>query len=292
MVDAINTLRERLPDWLDITRLNRPVGIGLLLWPTLWALWLAADGLPDPGLLVIFVLGTALTRSAGCVINDWADRDFDGHVARTERRPIPAGRVKPAQALKLAAVLMAAAFVLVLFTDPATIALAFVAVGLATLYPFTKRVTHLPQIFLGLAFSMAIPMAYTAQRGALPPEVWLLYVTNLLWTVAYDTEYAMVDRPWDLKVGIRSTAILFGELDRFMIGVLQVAFLGCLLLVGDRLALGWAFQLGVVAAAAGCAWQQWLIRRRDYDGCLRAFRSNNLVGLAVFAGIVLDRALA
>ena len=287
-----STVRDRLPDWLEITRLNRPVGIGLLLWPTLWALWIAADGIPDADLLLIFTLGVILTRSAGCVVNDFADRDFDGHVRRTERRPIPEGRVKPKEALILTAVLMGGAFLLVLLTNRLTVLLSVAAVALAILYPFTKRMTHLPQLFLGAAFSMAIPMAFAAQTGAVPTIAWLLFTANLLWTVAYDTEYAMVDRPWDLKVGIRSTAILFGEQDRLMIAILQLAFLGCLLMIGSRLEAGWAWHLGVAFAAIGCGWQQWLIRGRDLDACLQAFRANNAVGLAVFAGLVLDRSLA
>lgn len=285
-------VRDRLPDWLDVTRLNRPVGIGLLLWPTLWALWIAADGLPDADVLVIFVLGVILTRSAGCVINDYADRDFDGHVKRTESRPIPDGRVKPREALILAAALMGAAFVLVLFTNGLTITLSFGAVALATLYPFTKRATHLPQLFLGAAFSMAIPMAFAAQTGEVPAIAWLLFVANVLWTVAYDTEYAMVDRPWDLQVGIKSTAILFGDQDRLMIGVLQATFVGSLLMLGHRAELGWAWTAGVIAAAGGLAWQQWLMRDRDLDACFRAFRSNNGVGIAIFVGLVVDRLLA
>ncbi|HSG88395.1 MAG TPA: 4-hydroxybenzoate octaprenyltransferase [Pseudomonadales bacterium] len=292
LASVTETVRDRLPGWLEVSRLNRPVGIGLLLWPTLWALWIAADGVPDLDVLIIFVLGVILTRSAGCVINDYADRDFDGHVARTESRPIPAGRVKPREALILALVLMALAFMLVLFTNALTIWLSFGAVALATLYPFTKRMTHLPQLFLGAAFSMAIPMAFAAQTGAVPDIAWLLFVANVLWTVAYDTEYAMVDRPWDLKVGIKSTAILFGEQDRLMIGVLQAAFIACLLMIGDRVELGWAWHVGVAAAAGGCAWQQWLIRERDLDACFRAFRANNGVGLALFLGLLIDRLLA
>lgn len=292
MPELLAYARDRLPDWLEVTRLHRPVGIGLLLWPTLWALWLAADGVPDADLLLIFLLGTVLTRSAGCVVNDYADRDFDGHVQRTHRRPIPEGRVKPQEALVLAAVLMALAFGLVLLTNALTILLAFAAAGLAVLYPFTKRMTHLPQLFLGAAFSMAVPMAFAAQTGAVPPIAGLLFVANLLWTVAYDTEYAMVDRPWDLKVGIKSTAILFGDQDRLMVGILQAAFVACLIMAGTRLELGLAWQLGVATAAGLLAWQQWLIRDRDLDACFTAFRGNNLVGLAIFLGVVLDRALA
>ncbi|MEE4299780.1 MAG: 4-hydroxybenzoate octaprenyltransferase [Pseudomonadales bacterium] len=292
MSELFSYARDRLPDWLEVTRLDRPVGIGLLLWPTLWALWLAADGLPDVDLLVIFVLGVILTRSAGCVVNDYADRDFDGHVQRTRSRPIPDGRVKPREALLLAAVLMALAFLLVLLTNTLTILLAVGAAGLAVLYPFTKRMTHLPQLFLGAAFSMAIPMAFAAQTGAVPEIAWLLYVANLLWTVAYDTEYAMVDRPWDLKVGIKSTAILFGEQDRLMVGVLQLAFLACLVMVGTRLELGLPWYLGVAGAAGLLGWQQWLIRDRDLDACFAAFRANNLVGLVIFAALLVDRGLS
>ncbi len=288
----LERVRDRLPAWLEITRLNRPVGIGLLLWPTLWALWVAADGIPSTGNLVIFILGVVLTRSAGCVINDWADRDFDGHVERTQRRPLPEGRVRPSEALILAAALVGLAFILVLFTNLLTILLAIVAVALAALYPFTKRLTHLPQLFLGAAFSWAIIMAFAAETGTVPEAAWLLFVANLLWTVAYDTEYAMVDRPWDLKVGIKSTAILFGELDRLMIGILQAAFLLSLLLLGDRLDYGVAYFLGVAVAAGLCVWQQWLIRGRDLDACFRAFRSNNAAGIAILIGLITDRALA
>ena len=292
MIELLSYARERLPDWLELTRLDRPVGIGLLLWPTLWALWLAAEGLPPADLLVIFLLGVVLTRSAGCVVNDYADRDFDGHVERTRARPIPDGRVKPQEALIIAAVLLGLAFLLVLLTDRLTIMLAFAAAGLAVLYPFTKRMTHMPQLFLGMAFSMAIPMAFSAVTGRVPDIAWLLFVGNLLWTVAYDTEYAMVDRPWDLKVGIKSTAILFGEQDRLMIGVLQLAFLACLVMVGTRLELGIAWYLGVVCAAGLLGWQQWLIRARDLDACFKAFRANNLVGLVIFLGAALEFAFA
>ncbi|MEE4359898.1 MAG: 4-hydroxybenzoate octaprenyltransferase [Pseudomonadales bacterium] len=284
-------LAERLPAWLALTRLNRPVGIGLLLWPTLWALWIAADGVPPTDILLIFVAGVVLTRSAGCVINDFADRDFDAHVERTRDRPMAAGRVRPREALALAGALTLVALILVLFTNRLTILLAPVAVLLAALYPFMKRVTHLPQLFLGAAFSWAIPMAFAAVTGTVPVLAWLLFVANLLWTVAYDTEYAMVDRPWDLQVGIKSTAILFGELDRLMVGVLQASFLLCLHLLGDRLAFGPIYLGGLLLAAAGCLWQQWLMRSGRLDAFFRAFQANNLVGMAVFAGIALDRAL-
>ena len=292
MSELLEFVRERTPHWLEVTRLDRPVGIGLLLWPTLWALWIAADGVPDPDLLVIFLLGVVLTRSAGCVVNDYADRDFDGHVERTRSRPIPDGRVKPREALFLAAVMLFLAFLLVLMTNTLTVLLAVGAAGLAVLYPFTKRMTHMPQLFLGLAFSMAVPMAFAAQTGAVPSIAWLLFVGNLLWTVAYDTEYAMVDRPWDVKVGIKSTAILFGDQDRLMIGILQAAFVVCLVMTGRQLELGPAWYSGVAVATGLLGWQQWQIRERDLDACFAAFRGNNLVGLAVFAGLLVDRTLA
>ena len=292
ITDRLEHVRDRLPVWLELTRLDRPVGIGLLLWPTLWALWIAADGIPSTANLVIFTLGVILTRSAGCALNDWADRDFDGHVDRTRSRPLPEGRARPQEALGLVAALLLGAFVLVLFTNTLTLVLAPVAVILAACYPFTKRLTHLPQLFLGAAFSWAIIMAFAAETGGVPELAWLLFVANLLWTVAYDTEYAMVDRPWDMKVGIKSTAILFGDLDRVMVGTLQAAFLLSLLLLGERLDYGPLYYLGLAVAAGICAWQQWLMRHRDLDACFQAFRSNNAVGLAILFGLILDRALA
>lgn len=282
----------RLPVWLQLTRLDRPVGIGLLLWPTLWALWIAADGIPSVANLVIFTLGVALTRAAGCVINDWADRDFDGHVARTRNRPLATGRASSREAFALIAVLVAIAFGLVLLTNALTIALAPVAVLLAGIYPFAKRFTNLPQLFLGAAFSWAVIMAFAAETGTVPALAWLLFIANLLWTVAYDTEYAMVDRPWDLQVGIKSTAILFGNQDRLIVGLLQAGVLALLWLLGQQADLGTAWNLTLLAAAALFGWQQWLIRERDVDACFRAFRNNNLVGLVLLLGLVVDRALA
>ncbi len=275
----------RLQALLQLIRFDKPIGTLLLLWPTLWALWIAAGGVPDPGLLLIFVLGTFLTRSAGCIVNDLADRHVDGAVKRTSNRPLVTGEVTRREALALFTVLMALAFALVLFTNRLTVGLSVVAVLLASCYPFMKRFTHLPQVVLGAAFSWGIPMAFAAQLGELPPALWLLYLGNLLWTVAYDTKYAMVDRDDDLKVGIKSTAILFGRHDRLVVGVLQLLALAALYLAGRAFALGPYFNLSLLAAAGLFAYHQYLIRHRDRDACFRAFLHNNWVGLVVFLGI-------
>jgi len=280
--------RGRLSAYLRLTRLNRPIGSFLLLWPTLWALWLAAGGVPDWDLLVIFVLGVFVMRSAGCVINDYADRDFDGHVKRTKARPMATGEVSEREALTLFVTLCLLAFVLVLFTDAFTVKLSLGGVALAFCYPFMKRYTHLPQVVLGAAFAWAIPMAFAAQRGSLGTDVWLLYTAVLLWTVVYDTLYAMVDRDDDLKVGIKSTAVLFGDLDRAMVAVLQGLTLYALVMVGGRFELGVSYYLGLVAAAGLFGYHQYLIRFRERDPCFRAFLNNNWVGFVIFAGIVID----
>ncbi|UZJ43527.1 4-hydroxybenzoate octaprenyltransferase [Marinimicrobium sp. C6131] len=280
--------RGRLSAYLRLTRLNRPIGSFLLLWPTLWALWLAAGGVPDWDLLVIFVLGVFVMRSAGCVINDYADRHFDGHVKRTKARPMATGEVSEREALTLFVALCLLAFVLVLFTDAFTVKLSLGGVALAFCYPFMKRYTHLPQVVLGAAFAWAIPMAFAAQRGSLGTDVWLLYTAVLLWTVVYDTLYAMVDRDDDLKVGIKSTAVLFGDLDRVMVAVLQGLTLYALVMVGGRFELGVPYYLGLAAAAGLFGYHQYLIRFRERDPCFRAFLNNNWVGFVIFAGIVID----
>ncbi|MCB1678603.1 MAG: 4-hydroxybenzoate octaprenyltransferase [Halioglobus sp.] len=272
---------------LHLIRFDKPIGTLLLLWPTLWALWIAAGGVPDAKLLAIFVLGTFLTRSAGCIVNDFADRNLDGGVERTNARPLVIGSVSEKEALALFVTLMLLAFVLVLFTNALTIALSFVAVALASSYPFLKRYTHLPQVGLGAAFSWGIPMAFAAQQGTLPPALWLLYLGNLLWTVVFDTKYAMVDREDDLKMGIKSSAILFGRHDRLIIGLLQVLCLVCLYLAGQQFGLGPAFNTSLLVVAGLFVYHQHLIRHRDRDACFRAFLHNNWVGLAIFAGIVL-----
>lgn len=273
---------------LQLIRFDKPIGTLLLLWPTFTALFLAAGAVPDARLLVIFFLGTFLTRSAGCVINDYADRHVDGSVARTSDRPLVVGSVTEAEALTTFAVLMLAALALVLLTNPLTIGLSIGAVALASTYPFMKRYTHLPQVVLGAAFSWGIPMAFAAQSNTLPPALWLLYAANLLWTVAYDTQYAMVDREDDLKVGIKSTAILFGRHDRLVIGLLQLAVLSCLYGVGAAFTLGTPYRLSLLGIAALFIYHHYLIKDRDPANCFRAFLHNNWVGATLFAGTLVS----
>jgi len=276
---------------LQLIRFDKPIGTLLLLWPTLWALWIAAEGVPDLDLLVIFLLGTFLTRSAGCIVNDLADRHVDGAVARTSGRPLVTGAVSVKEAVALFFTLMLLAFGLVLLTNTLTIQLSIVAVLLASTYPFMKRYTHLPQVVLGLAFSWGIPMAFTAQLNQLPPALWLLFLGNLWWIVAYDTKYAMVDREDDIHAGVKSTAILFGMYDRLAVAILQLLCLLTLYLAGREFSLGLYFKLSLIVAAAMFGYQQYLIRDRDHDACFRAFLHNNWVGLAIFVGIVLHYAI-
>lgn len=271
---------------LRLIRWDRPIGTLLLLWPTLWALWIAAEGLPDIKLLLIFSLGTVLMRSAGCIINDLADRNLDGSVERTQNRPLVTGDVTVVEALAFFVVLCLLAFGLVLMTNLLTILLSVPALILASCYPLMKRYTHLPQVVLGLAFSWSIPMAFAAQQGSLPPALWLLFTGNVLWTVVYDTKYAMVDRRNDLEIGIKSTAILFGESDRSVIAVLQVLCLAALVLAGREFGLGWPYYLSLLVAAGLFAYHLYLIRERDEAACFKAFLHNNWVGLTVFLGIV------
>ncbi|GJM08685.1 MAG: 4-hydroxybenzoate octaprenyltransferase [Lysobacteraceae bacterium] len=279
---------ERLDAYLKLMRVDRPIGWLLLLWPTLWALWLAAGDIPEPRLLVIFIGGVLLMRAAGCIANDLADRDLDGYVRRTEGRPLVAGKVTVHEAVMLLAILLTCAFVLVLLTNVLTIQLSFIAVGLAIIYPFMKRVTYLPQVVLGAAFGWAIPMAFAATLNTVPPLAWLIFTATMIWVLIYDTMYAMVDREDDIKIGIRSTAILFGTMDRTLIGLLQLGFVGALGLIGHRAELGTAFGLSIAVVAMLFLWQQRLIADRDPDGCFKAFLNNNYVGLAVFVGIVAD----
>lgn len=281
------SLRERLAIYVELTRFNRPIGSYLLLWPTFWALWIAADGIPDWQLLVIFTLGVFLTRSAGCVINDFADRDFDGHVKRTAQRPLATGRISSKEALILFAALMLVAFALVLLTNPLTIMMSFGGLFLAALYPFMKRHTHLPQVVLGAAFGWSIPMAFTAVQNDIPTVAWLIYLAKLMWTIAYDTMYAMVDRDDDLNIGVKSTAILFGDLDKAIIGALQVFTLVILVLVGLQLSLSPVYYLGLAVATGLFIYQQYLIRNRERDPCFKAFLNNHYAGLVIFIGIFL-----
>ncbi|WIO74371.1 4-hydroxybenzoate octaprenyltransferase [Porticoccaceae bacterium LTM1] len=279
-------------DFVRLMRFDRPIGTLLLLWPTLWALWFAAGGFPDWDVLIIFVLGVTLMRAAGCVINDFADRKIDGHVKRTAQRPLATGRISKQQALLLFAALCISSFLLVLLTNELTIWLSFGGLALASCYPFMKRYTHLPQVFLGAAFAWAIPMAFAAQSGELPTTIWALYAGVVLWTVAYDTFYAMVDRDDDLKIGVKSTAILFGEHDRVMTFSLQVMCIVALLMTGANFERGGYYYGGVAVAALLFIYQQRLIRDRDRDSCFKAFLNNNWVGMFVFIGLVLDYALS
>ena len=292
LLKSLNRFNPRAWDFIQLTRMDKPIGIYLLLWPTLWALWVAAQGVPSLGNLLIFVFGVILTRAAGCVINDFADRKVDGHVKRTEQRPMASGKISSKEALVFFALLMGVSFLLVLCTNAPTIWLSFGALALAATYPFMKRYTYYPQVVLGAAFSWGIPMAFTAETGSLPAAAWLLYIANLLWTVAYDTYYAMTDREDDLKIGVKSTAILFGDADRVIILSLQGLALGCLLLAGSHFELGGWFHLGLLAAAGCFVWEFWYTRDRDPQRCFKAFLHNHWAGLAIFVGIVLDYALS
>lgn len=282
----------RLGAYARLMRLDRPIGILLLLWPTLWALWLAADGVPPLATLAIFVGGVVLTRSAGCVINDYADRWLDPKVERTRERPLATGEVDTADALILFAVLMLCAFGLVLLTNALTVYLALGAAVLAVCYPYMKRHIAFPQLVLGAAFSMSIPMAWTAVKGEIDAIAVLLFCANLLWTTAYDTLYAMVDRDDDIQAGSRSTAILFGELDLIAVGILNGSALLTLALVGQRAELGIPYFAGLGVAALLMAWQLWHARDRERDECFSAFRNNNWVGMAVFVGLAVNYAMA
>lgn len=284
-------LKQRLQAYIHLMRADRPIGTYLLLWPTLWALWIASEGLPRWDLLLIFCLGVFLTRSAGCVINDFADRHIDGHVKRTVNRPLPSGRVSEREAIYLFCGLMLVSFLLVLLTNGMTILMSFGGLALAFIYPFMKRYTHLPQLVLGAAFGWAIPMAFTATQEALPLTAWLLYLAKLLWTVAYDTQYAMVDRDDDLKIGVKSTAVLFGRHDRLIIALLQLATLAVLLWVARIEQLGLWYMLGLAGAAALFVYQHWLIRARERMPCFRAFLNNHYAELLVLLGLILEYAL-
>ncbi|MEM8942421.1 MAG: 4-hydroxybenzoate octaprenyltransferase [Pseudomonadota bacterium] len=275
----------KLSALLRLIRWDKPIGTLLLLWPTLWALWIAAEGIPDTRLLVIFGVGSFLMRSAGCIINDLADRNFDGSVSRTRSRPLVTGEVSTGEALLFFTVLCAVAFGLVLMTNLFTVLLSIPALLLACSYPLMKRYTHLPQVVLGIAFSWAIPMAFAAQRGSLPSEMWLLFTANLLWTVVYDTKYAMVDRSDDVQIGVKSTAILFGESDRLVIGVLQMLCLCALWLAGRQFELLWPYELSLLVVIGLFAYHLYLIRKRDEAACFRAFKHNSWVGLTIFLGI-------
>ncbi len=283
-------LMQRLADFALLMRLDRPIGIWLLLWPTLWALWSASGGHPQPRLLAIFLAGTVLMRSAGCVINDLFDRDIDPHVRRTRTRPLAARRVSPAEALALFAALVGAAFLLVLQLNAACLRLSFMGAALTVSYPLLKRWFPIPQLYLGLSFGWAVPMAYAAELGAVPRVGWVLMLAAVVWAGVYDTYYAMADRPDDLRIGIKSSAITFGDMDLMMIGAMQVMVLAALLFSGRLLGLGAPYYTALAAGAVCFAWQQWLARGRDAVGCLRAFHNNNYFGLVILAGVILEYA--
>ena len=280
--------RERAGVYWRLIRADRPIGIYLLLWPALWALWIAADGIPPLWTLLVFVLGTALMRSAGCAINDFVDREFDGRVERTAQRPLATGAVKPREAVVVFAVLALLAFALVLTLNGRTIAHSFIAVALAATYPFTKRYTHVPQLVLGVAFGWAVPMAFTALQGQVPAVAWILFAATVVWALIYDTMYAMVDRDDDLKIGVKSTAILFGRYDRGIIALLQLCMLLLLWRAGEMAARGALYDSGLLGAAALFVFQQWLIRGRGRAACFRAFLNNHYVGMVVFVGLFAD----
>jgi 4-hydroxybenzoate polyprenyl transferase, proteobacterial len=268
--------------------MDKPIGTYLLLWPTYWALWIASDGWPNMHILLVFSLGVFIMRSAGCVINDYADRKIDGEVKRTKNRPLINGMMTPSEAISLFGVLIGMAFGLVLMLSWSTIYLSVVAVFLAAIYPFMKRHTQLPQLFLGAAFSWGMIMAFSEAQGEIPLIAWLLFAANLCWTVAYDTMYAMVDRDDDVKIGMKSTAILFAENDKRVIGFLQLTTLALLWTVGDILAFGWPYQLCLIVAAGLFSYQQLLIVNRERDACFQAFLHNHWVGLIVFFGIAIE----
>lgn len=281
-------IRQRLEAYWRLTRLDRPIGIFLVLWPTLWALWIAGAGRPDLHVFLVFVAGVVVMRSAGCAINDYADRHIDGHVSRTRGRPLATGAIRPREAVGVFAGLSLVAFALVLTMNRLTILLSIPAVLLAASYPFTKRYTYLPQAYLGAAFGWAIPMGFAAQTGAVPHAAWLLFIANVFWALAYDTMYAIADRADDLKIGVKSAAILFGRFDRAVIGLFQVLVLAVLTLAGLSFGLGPAYYLGLAAAAGFGLYQQHLIRERDPQRSFQAFLNNRYFGGAVFFGLVLD----
>lgn len=282
-----NLTMAKFKAYLQLTRLDKPIGSLLLLWPTVTALWLAADGSPQGANVLIFITGVLLMRSAGCVINDFADRKIDGHVKRTTDRPLATGALSSAEAMACFALLIVLSFGLVLLTNRLTIELAFGAVAVATLYPFMKRFTHFPQVVLGVAFSFGIPMAYAAEGVAIGRTAALLMLANVIWTVVYDTQYAMVDRDDDERIGVKSTAVLFGEADKVIIAALQIFCILVWAIVGVTSQLGSVYFACLTAAATLFVYQQHLIRYRDRDKCLQAFRNNNWVGFIVFAGTVL-----
>ncbi len=283
--------KENIEAYWRLTRMHKPIGSLLLLWPMYWALWIASNGKPDILVLIVFTLGVVLMRSAGCVINDYADRKLDPHVLRTKDRPLALGQVEPIEALQLFFVLVFASSLLVLLMNTLTIYLSLGAVFLASLYPFMKRHTHLPQIFLGMAFGWAVPMIFAAQTNTVPAMAWLIFTATVIWAVIYDTMYAMVDRDDDLKIGVKSTAILFGDLDKVLIGFFQLLFFIALIMIGQKADLGSLYFTAVFIAFLLSIYHQYLIKDRDRSKCMAAFLNNNWLGLIVFVGIAADYAV-
>ncbi len=282
------TIQTKSVVYARLIRLDKPIGWLLLLWPTLWALWIASDGLPSLRLLTVFVLGVFISRSAGVVVNDLADRDFDLHVERTRNRPIATGMVSTQEAYGVIAALTLCAFLLVLTTNLLTVLLSIFAVCITALYPFMKRHTYLPQVFLGFAFSWGIPMAFAAATGNVPVIAWLIFTANMLWVLIYDTLYAMVDREDDLRIGLKSTAILLNDADRVIIGIIQVMFIAALYLIGRQVGLGAIYHAAMLFVAMCFIYQQYLIYTREPSQCFKAFLNNNRVGLVIFVGIALS----
>jgi 4-hydroxybenzoate polyprenyltransferase len=283
--------KENIEAYWRLTRMHKPIGSLLLLWPMYWALWIASNGKPDILVLIVFTLGVVLMRSAGCVINDYADRKLDPHVLRTKDRPLALGQVEPTEALQLFFVLVFASSLLVLLMNMLTICLSLGAVFLASLYPFMKRHTHLPQIFLGMAFGWAVPMIFAAQTNTVPAMAWLIFTATVIWAVIYDTMYAMVDRDDDLKIGVKSTAILFGDLDKVLIGFFQLLFFIALIMIGQKADLGSLYFTAVFIAFLLSIYHQYLIKDRDRSKCMAAFLNNNWLGLIIFVGIAADYAV-
>jgi len=282
-------IQRQIEEYALLARFDRPIGTWLLLWPALWGLWIAGSGKPDPKVLGVFVAGVFVMRAAGCVINDFADRDIDPHVRRTRDRPLAARRISPSEALLFFALLITIALYLVTRLDLLTIKLAFVGAALTVSYPLVKRVFPLPQLYLGISFGgWSVPMAFAAERGAVPRVAWVLYIAAVMWAVIYDTMYAMVDREDDLKVGVKSSAILFADMDKLLIGVMQAMMLAALVLAGRTMQFGGWYEGGIVAAGLLFLYQQWLIRKREPAGCLKAFFNNQYVGMVIFVGILLQ----
>lgn len=286
----MHAIKDRSLQYALLMRFDRPVGIYLLLWPTLWALWIAGEGYPKLDITFIFLMGVIIMRASGCIINDYADRSIDMHIARTRNRPLAMGRVSSKEALVLFVIMCLVAFALVLFTNWLTVLLSVAGLFLAILYPFTKRHTYMPQAFLGLAFGWAVPMAFAAQTGTIPNEAWLILTATVLWATSYDTMYAMADRVDDARIGVKSTALLFGEADRLIIAMIQSLFLFTMIIVGEKLKMQFYYYVGLGFSTLFIAYQHYLLKDRQPDRCIKAFANNSWLGACIFAGIVMEYA--